>query len=126
MFLHRRKLRILIFWSAYALQYKYSRNVGLKERFEAIGGCQSLPEGLRMSTKSSLSLTVYHNRGARDVDVDIYGTSFRSLESSGDKPLHILTILFLGSINHALSWERSVHCDVIRPRIVWIHCLCVK
>ena len=37
MFLHRRKLRILIFWSAYALQYKYSRNVGLKERFEAIG-----------------------------------------------------------------------------------------
>ena len=37
MFLHRRKLRILIFWSAYALQYKYLRNVGLKERFEAIG-----------------------------------------------------------------------------------------
>ena len=53
-----------------------------------------------MSTKSSLSFTVYHNRGIKDVDFDIYGTSFRSLESNGDKPLHILTILFLGSINH--------------------------
>ena len=53
-----------------------------------------------MSTKSSLSFTVYHNRGIKDVDFDIYGTSFRSFESSRDKPLHILTILFLGSINH--------------------------
>ena len=62
--------------------------------------CQSLPEGLRMPTETSLSLTVYHNRGAKDVDFNIYGTSFRSLESSGDKPLHMLTIFFLGSINH--------------------------
>ena len=75
-----------------------------------------------MSTKSSLSLTVYHNRGARDVDFDIYGTSFRSLESSGDKPLHILTILFLGSINHYAGNDQCI----IRPRIVWIYCLCVK
>ena len=61
-----------------------------------------------MSTKSSLSFTVYHNRGIKDVDFDIYGTSFRSLESSGDKPLHILTILFLGSINHYAGNDQCI------------------
>ena len=50
--------------------------------------------------KLAYCFTVYHNREAKDVDFNIYGTSFRSLELSGDKPLHILTIFFLGSINH--------------------------
>ena len=123
-FSHRRKLRVWIFRSAYALQYNYSRNVWLKKRFEAVCAVSLFLKDCVCPLKPDYRFSVSQSRDK--------GCWLRYLwyifPIPWIKRRYAVTYFnyLVSWVHQPLSWERSVHCDVIRPRIVWIQCLCVK
>ena len=103
-FSHRRKLRIWIFRSAYALQYKYSRNVWLKERFEAVCAVSLFLKDSACPLKAVYRLQCIAIEGQKML-TSIFMAHLSDPLNQGEisRYIYILTILFLGSINIILG-----------------------